>query len=168
MDCICGAHFRGCSHCIQILCYFNCVLEARQELKVNGKFVNCKLAGHIPNVMRVCLVAAFHQTPSSRSSESVIGTYISDWMLTDNIMMEPLAKGLHKWLLASRASLGTSPSPIMPVHVMNSEDIIVCAQTIGLAHEVSDVIVLDTDEHNRHTAIRSCHIHANTHTDSSV
>ena len=36
----------------------------------------------------------------------------------------------------------------------SSEDIIVCAQTIGLAHEVIDVIVLDNDdEHNRHTVI---------------
>ena len=150
------------------LYHFNCVLEARRGLKLDVKFVNCELAGHIPNVMRVCLQS---DTFIPARSEAVIGTYIPDRMLTDGIVIEPLAVGLRDDSLQVGASLVNSSLPTMPVRVMNtsSEDITVCAgTTIGLAHEVNDVIVLDNeDEQNGQTAIRSCHVHENTHADSA-
>ena len=150
------------------LYHFDCVLEARRGLKINGKFVNCELAGHVPDVNRVCLKS---DTIIPARFEAVAHTYIPDRTLTDDIVIEPLAEGLRDESLLVGASIVNSSSPTMPVRVMNtsSEDITVRAgTTIGLAHEVNDVIVFDNDnEQNGHTAIRSCHVYENIRADSA-
>ena len=142
------------------LYHFDCVLEARRGLKINGKFVNCELAGHVPDVNRVCLKS---DTIIPARSKAVAHTYMPDRSLTDDIVIEPLSEGLRTDSLLVGACLVSSSSS-MPIRIMNtsSEDINICAgTTIGRAHAVCNVITIDDDEvHEENTAIRSCHVHS--------
>ena len=150
------------------LYHFDCVLEARRGLKINGKFVNCELAGHVPDVNRVCLKS---DTIIPARSEAVAHTCIPDQSLTDDIVIEPLSEGLRNDSLLVGACLVSSSSS-MPVRIMNtsSEDINMCAgTTIGRAHEVCNVITINDDEvHEGNTAIRSCHVQADINSNVST
>ena len=140
------------------LYHFDCVLVARRGLKINGKFVNCKLAGHAPDVNRVCLNS---DTIIPARSEAIAHACIPDRSPTDDIVIEPLAGGLPNDALLVGACL-VSSSTIMPVRIMDtsSEDIKMCAgTTIGRAHEICDVVIIDNDTvHGGTTAVRSCHV----------
>ena len=153
MDCVCGAHLGRCLIGYDFLYHFDCVLEARRGLKINGKFVNCELAGHVPDVNRVCLKS---DTIIPARSEAVAHTYMPDLSLTDDIVIEPLSEGLRTDSLLVGACLVSSSSS-MPIRIMNTstEDINICAgTTIGRAHAVCNVITIDDDEvHEENTAI---------------
>ena len=153
------------------LYHFNCVLEARRGLTIDGRFVECEFVGEIPPISRVKLSRDITVTVPARS-ELIASGHVEDcYFMANGFMVEPLPSGMRNdsLLVGAVVVQSVQASSGLPVRLYTScEEITLNANTvIGIAQEITEITLIDASENNFNpgacasTCARVCNTHIN-------